>query len=66
MKREREGVFVLKFRNYNGFKNKVYVTGSCLPTLSVDDAKWFETRTQAYRFALECKIDKECYIEELN
>lgn len=63
MKKEREGIFVIQYKDYNG--HKPYVTASGLPTLDVDDAKWFETRTKAYHYMLDLKLDKECIIKKI-
>ena len=63
MAKEREGIFVIQYKNYNGYKP--YVTPSGLITLDVNHADLFETRTKAYRRMLELKIDKECNVEEI-
>ena len=63
MKNEREGVFVIQYKNFNGFKP--YLTNCCLPTLDVNSAVLFETRSKAYKRILELGLDKECNVEEL-
>lgn len=64
MAKEREGIFVIQYKNYNGYKP--YVTSSgLLPTLNINDADLFETRTKAYKRMLELKLDRECNVEEI-
>ena len=60
---EREGIFVIQYKDYNGYKP--YVTSSGRATLDVNDADLFETRTKAYKRMLELKIDKKCIVEEI-
>ena len=57
--REREGIFVIRYKNYNGY------TSYGLPSLDVNNAELFETRTKAYKRMLELKIDKKCIVEEI-
>lgn len=64
MAKEREGIFVIQYKNYNGYKPYVTPSG-LLPTLDINDAALFETRTKAYKRMLELKIDKECNVEEV-
>ena len=59
---EREGYFVLKYKNYNGYQP---YEGDLFPTLNINEAKPFETRTKAYRYALDHKLDKETIVEEI-
>lgn len=61
--REREGIFVIRYKNYNGYKP--YKTSYGIPSLDVNNAELFETRTKAYKRMLELKIDKECVVEEI-
>ncbi len=63
MTKEREGIFVIQYKNYNGYKP--YVTSSGFISLDVNNAELFETRTKAYKRMLELKIDKECNVEEI-
>ena len=63
MTKEREGIFVIQYKNYNGYKP--YVTPSGLITLDINNAALFETRTKAYKKMLELGIDKECNVEEV-
>lgn len=63
MAKELEGIFVIQYKNYNGYKP--YVTPCGLPTLDVNDAALFETRTKAYKRMLELGIDKECFVKEV-
>ena len=60
---EREGVFVIQYKNYNG--HKPYITPSGLISLDVNDADLFETRTEAYKRMLELALDKKCIVEEI-
>ena len=64
MSKESEGIFVIQYKDYNG--HKPYVTDGFLPTLNKDEALWFETRTKAYRYMLENKLDKKCTIEKID
>lgn len=64
MTKEQEGIFVIQYKNYNDCKR--YVTASGFPTLDIDNAKWFETRTEAYHYMLDLKLDKECIIEKID
>ena len=64
MSKENEGIFVIQYKDYNG--HKAYVTDGFLPTLNKDEALWFETRTKAYKYMLEHKLDKECIIEKID
>ena len=63
MSKESEGIFVIQYKDYNG--HKAYVT-DFLPTLNKDEALWFETRTNAYKYMLENKLDKKCTIEKID
>ena len=63
MIREKEGIFVIQYKNYNGYKP--YKTPYGLPSLDINNAELFETRTKAYNRMLELKIDKECIVEEI-
>ena len=63
MTREREGVFVIQYKNYYGYKP--YETSYGLPSLDVNNAELFETRTKAYKRMLQLIIDKECIVEEI-
>lgn len=63
MPKEYESIFVIQYKNYNGYKP--YITPCGLPTLDINNADLFETRTKAYKRMLELKIDKECFIEEV-
>ena len=63
MSKESEGIFVIQYKDYNGYK--AYVA-DFLPTLNKDEALWFETRTKAYKYMLEYKLDKECIIEKID
>ena len=63
MKSEYKGIFVIQYKNFNGYKP--YLDDIGLPTLDVNNAKLFETRTEAYRYMHDLKLDKECFIEEL-
>ncbi len=63
MAKEREGIFVIQYKDYNGYKP--YVTPSGLATLNIDDAEWFETRTKAYKTMLGLNLDKKCTVEEV-
>ena len=66
MKKETEGYFIIRFKN-----EQKYVIDShpyCLPpykTEFIDKAKPFETRTAAYKYMKEQKLDKDCIIEEI-
>ena len=60
---ERESVFVIQYKNYNG--HKPYVAPSGLISIDVNDADLFETRTKAYKRMLELGLDKECIVEEI-
>ena len=64
MTKEREGVFVIQYKNYNGYK-PYDETSYGIPSLDVNDAELFETRTKAYKRMLELKIDKECIVMEI-
>ena len=64
MSKESEGIFVIQYKDYNG--HKAYVTDGFLPTLDKDEALWFETRTKAYKYMLEHKLDKECVVEKID
>lgn len=64
MSKESEGIFVIQYKDYNG--HKPYVTDSILPTLDENDALLFETKTKAYKFMLENKLDKECIIQKID
>ena len=61
--REREGIFVIRYKNYNGYKP--YETSYGIPSLDVNDTELFETRTKAYKRMLELSIYKKCIVEEV-
>lgn len=61
---EREGIFVIQYKNYNGYKPYISSISGIL-TLDVNNAELFETRSKAYKRMLELKIDKECIVEEI-
>lgn len=60
MKKETEGYFTIKFKN----KEK-YITDSCFYTNLIEDAKPFETRTNAYEYMKRYSLDKDCIIVEV-
>jgi hypothetical protein len=48
------------------FKNKErYITDSCFYTNIIEDAKPFETRTNAYEYMKRYSLDKDCIIVEI-
>lgn len=60
MKKETEGYFVIKFKN-----KERYISDSCCYTNLIEDAKPFETRTNAYKYMERYSLDKECIIIEV-
>lgn len=62
-KSEREGIFVIKYKDYNGYSP--YETEWAMPSLDINNAILFETRTKAYRYALDHGLDKKTFVEEV-
>ena len=60
---EHEGIFVIQYKNYNGYKP--YLTPSGFISLDINDVELFETRTNAYKRMLELSIYKKCIVEEV-
>jgi len=63
MSKERESIFVIQFKDYNGLQP--YVTASLLPTMDINNAELFATRTEAYKSMLASGLDKKCAIVEV-
>ena len=63
MKKERQGIFVIQYKNYNNYKP--YLDPCGIPTLDVNNARLFETRSEAYKWMLELKLDRKCNVEEI-
>lgn len=62
MKKETEGYFVIKSKEYTEF----YISdGFYMHTIKIDEAKPFETRTKAYKYMRENNLDKDYVIEEV-
>lgn len=62
MKKENEGYFVIKSKEYTEF----YISdGFYMHTIKIDEAKPFETRTKAYEYMKRYSLDKECIIVEV-
>ena len=62
MKKENEGYFVIKSKDYTEF----YISdGFYMHTINIDEAKPFETRTKAYKYMRENNLDKDYVIEEV-
>lgn len=63
MAKERESMFVIQYKNYNGYKPYLATYG--MATLDINDADLFETRTKAYKRMLELGLDKDCIVVEI-
>lgn len=66
MKHELEGIFVIQYMKWDNTEYKPYVDSSGLPTLNIDNAKWYETRSLAYKDMLKMGLDKKCNIVRLD